>query len=225
MSHNKLSGKVIDELLQKFVSTDEFRPKLMKPWREREYIYASESHILIRVSGHLTATQYPQYNYDDTNKLFPKGCPIGIITLEQLTKVLNDAPLVDEMKRVGEDVECEECNGTGEVEWDYKRWSKNFDCPLCDGAGYISRSNCEQTGKKIVDPEAAVNIGQYTFRAYLLNILLKAMKTCRCDYVSVILGIYNKATCFNLTEDIDIIVMPVIQNNAYTTIKIEDLIQ
>ena len=78
----------IDELLQKFVSTDELRSKLMKPWRERNQIFASETHILIRVSGYLTNTDYPQYNSDNSTKLFPKGLPDGILTAATLENAI-----------------------------------------------------------------------------------------------------------------------------------------
>lgn len=43
----------IDKLLKKFVSIDNLRPKYMKPWRERDKVFASETHILIRVNGYI----------------------------------------------------------------------------------------------------------------------------------------------------------------------------
>lgn len=91
----------IDELLRLFVSTDEMRAKFMRPWRERNHVYASECHILIRVSDFLTDADYPEHNSGNTDKLIPKGLPNGIITLARLDKTLANAPLVDELKTVG----------------------------------------------------------------------------------------------------------------------------
>lgn len=118
MSENTI--KSIDELLQMFVSTDKDQAKFMKPWRERNYVFATETHILIRVNGSLTTTDYPQYNSDNTNKLFPTGTPNGILTALTIENAISYAPLIDEMITVGEDVECRECDGTGSVDWEYR---------------------------------------------------------------------------------------------------------
>lgn len=215
--------KSIDELLQMFVSTNEYRPKYLKPWRERNHVFASEMHILIRVSGYLTTVDYPQYNSDNTNKLFPVGVPDGILTAENLENAISYAPMVDEMECVGKDVECEECDGTGEVEWDYKHWRKMFECPVCYGTGYAETSSMEATGQKAIDPEAAIKIGLLCFRATFLKLILEAMEFCECKEVAVTFGSRTTATRFNLTDDIDIILMPVNQNNPYKEIVLQAL--
>lgn len=96
--------KSIDELLQMFVSIDEHRVKFMKPWRERNQVFATETHILIRVNGYLTTADYPQYNSDNTNKLFPTGTPNGILTALTLENAISYAPLIDEMIIHGVDI-------------------------------------------------------------------------------------------------------------------------
>lgn len=213
--------KNIDELLQKFVSTDEHRPKFMHPWREDNQVFASETRILIRVCRSLTKEDYQQYNDSNTNELFSAGEPDAVIRLDELARAISQAPLVDEMKCVGEDIGCEECYGTGKVYWDYRTWSRKFACPACDGSGYSSFHHYEPTGRKVIDEEAGVRIGNRVFRAYFLNMLLEAMKFCDCTEATITFGARTFAAArFNLTDKIDILIMPTAQEEFYTAIKL-----
>ena len=213
----------IDKLLKKFVSIDNLRPKYMKPWRERDKVFASETHILIRVNGYMTTADYPEYNSENTNKFFPSGTPNGILTAATLENALSYAPLVDEYERTGKDIECEECDGTGEVIWDYKSWSKSFDCPVCHGTGYIETQRMEATGQKVISPDAAIKIGLIVFRAVFLKQILDVMEYCGSKEVAVTFGSRTTATRFNLTDEIDRILMPVNQNNPYKEIVLQAL--
>lgn len=212
--------KSIDELLQMFVSIDEHRVKFMKPWRERNQVFATETHILIRVNGYLTTADYPQYNSDNTNKLFPTGTPNGILTALTLENAISYAPLIDEMITVGEDVDCKECNGDGRVDWEYRHWTRAFECPVCDGSGYMSLSKSEPSGRKVIAPDAAVRIGLLNFRVSLLQLLLEAMRFCDCVECTVTFGSSTAATLFNLNDDIDIIIMPIFSINPYKSISL-----
>lgn len=220
MSEN--NPKNIDELLQMFVSTDDMRAKFMKPWRERRRVYASELHILIRVNGYLTDADYPERNSDNTDKLFPKGLPNGIITLARLDKALANAPLVDEMAAVGEDVECDECDGMGNVTWEYKHWQDVFRCPKCEGDGYIERSRRKATGRKVVDENAGVKICSEIFRANFLKMIADTMKFFGCEDATVTLG-GKSATRFQLNDDVDIILLPTNQICYFTEIKLKSV--
>lgn len=213
--------KSIDELLQMFVSTDEDRPKFLKPWRERNHVFASETHILIRANGYLTTVDYPQHNSDNSNKLFPTGIPTGMLSAATLENAISYAPLTDEMKTVGEDVDCEECDGDGEVVWGYRHWTRTYPCPVCEGCGYSSLSKSVPTGRKVIDPHATVRIGLLYFRASFLKLVLEAMKYCDCTEAAVTIGSRTQATRFNISDEIDIILMPVCDNkNSYKSIAL-----
>lgn len=221
MSETEIKNR--DELLQMFVCTDDMRAKLMKPWIERDNIFASESHICIRTKmGVNDNADYPRFDDGKTNQLFPVSIAgaDGKLSFKILENALSYAPMVDEMDWVGEDIECEECGGTGQVHWDYRCWTRAFDCPVCDGTGYSSQSKQVATGKKVVDPEACVAIESVCFRACFLNMLLEAMKFLHCEDVSVTLTGPSFAARFELTYNTDIIIMPVMQNNPYKTIHL-----
>lgn len=204
---SKETIKNIDELLQIFVCKDEDRPKFMKPWSDGRYVFASETHILIRVPSELTSNDYPATDIK-TSQLFPKCDPTYTISMAQLSDTLAKVPLIDEMERVGEDITCDECDGTGEVYWDYKTWSKEFDCPCCDGTGYISTSELKPTGNKIVDPDKLVLVGLRTHKAIFLSMLLDAMKFFKCAQATVAFGQPFRGTLFSLSNNIDILIMP-----------------
>ena len=155
-----------------------------------------------------------------TNKLFPTGTPNGILTALTLENAISYAPLIDEMITVGEDVDCKECNGDGRVDWEYRHWTRAFECPVCDGSGYMSLSKSEPSGRKVIAPDAAVRIGLLNFRASLLQLLLEAMRFCDCVECTVTFGSSTAATLFNLNDDIDIIIMPIFSINPYKSISL-----
>lgn len=203
---SQINPKNIDELLLLFVSTDEMRPKFMKPWREHDYVFASETHIIIRINGNLTETEYPAYDTPETNRLFPAGAPDGTVLFSDLEAVLAKAPMEDEMDGEDEEIKCEECDGEGTVTWDYKTWSREFDCPACNGRGYTGIRKAKPTGRKIIDSRAGVMVGPLKFSAFLLGLLLEAMRYCGCGQATATFG--KKAARFSLSDDIDIIIAP-----------------
>lgn len=209
----------IDELLQKFVSADELRPKFLQPWRHNNHVFASETHILIRVNGNMTIAEYPTLDLN-ADTLFPTGTPDGIIALKPLEDALALAPMEDEMAYIGEDVDCDECDGNGRVDWSYRHWVKRFDCPKCFGTGFTEQRRKLPTGRKVIAKDAAIRIGPHVFRADFLNILVEAMRFCDCSQSTVTFGNPRSASLFNLAEGIDIILMPVNQDIAYTEITL-----
>ena len=217
--NKKASPINIDELLQKFVSADELRPKFQQPWRENNCVFASETHILIRVNGNMTTTEYPALDFN-VDKFFPTGTPDGIIALKTLEDALALAPMEDEMTYIGEDVDCDECDGNGRVDWSYRHWVKRLDCPGCFGTGLVEQRRKLPTGRKIITEDAAIRIGPHLFRAGFLNILVDAMRFCGCSQSTVTFGNPRSASLFNLTEGIDIILMPVNQDTACTEIHL-----
>lgn len=221
----KTNPQTIDELLQLFVGDDDRRPKFLRPWREGAYVFASDTYILIRVKEELTDADYPSYGDGKTNSLFPTCPTTGILTSEKLAAVISNAPLTDEEMEIGEDVECEECNGEGTVTWEYKDWRKEFDCPCCDGTGYSERVRYKRTGNKVIAYDAAVKINgtghkEATFGAGFLDLILDVMKYFDRSEVPVTLTGSREVALFHITEDVDIILMPYTAHTQYETISL-----
>lgn len=206
-----------DQLLELFVGDDEMRPKLHKPWRKGEYIYATESHFCIRIPGNMSATEYPDNGMKIEKHFAFKTEPDGVITLDQLREALASAPLEDELEEQGEDTICPECDGTGEVEWEYwskqecRQYSDTFECPRCLGDGYIDRERLVPTGRKVISYTANIRITDTILRANMLDILRLAMEMIGADSASFTAGKEGQPCLFSLPGNIDIIIMPITQ--------------
>ena len=114
-----------------------------------------------------------------------KSCTLGAIN-----KALETCPLVDEIETEEYEEKCEECDGTGLVEWEYtdgkmKTHYHDFDCPKCGGDGVVRREKEIHTGKKVHDEYAIVKIGNAMFRWYYLEIVAKALEHIGADVISI----------------------------------------
>lgn len=79
-----------------------------------------------------------------------------------------------------EDVECEECDGSGKVECEYhdnqgSTHEVMADCPICFGTGYVDGAP-KKTGEMIADIRTPIKIGEAYFMGYRLDILAQAME-------------------------------------------------
>lgn len=85
---------------------------------------------------------------------------------------MDECPKVDEEIVIQDAVECKECDGSGEVYWEYTDNSGHThehldECPVCDGTGEIEHEKTKKTGKKILKSEAVINVGN----AYIFAII------------------------------------------------------
>ena len=209
-----MNKEKVHELLQLFVSTDNFRPKLQHPWRNGKFIYATETHVLIRINGALSEEEYPTggpnvdcFKWD----LLPRG----EISAAVIDAALSKVPLVDEMEIIGEDIECPECNGEGEVYWEYSHWSELFECPVCDGTGYSERKRSQPSGRKVYAPESSLRISGVHFRADLMYRIRQAMGLVGVESVHVALNQQSQPSIFILNDDIRILIMPFSPGGIY----------
>ena len=116
--------------LVKFCSKDKTRLQINKPWSRGEYTYATEGHIMIRVSRLADVSEDPAA--PDGNDIFVQSakiqgrtwCTIPPYTLER--KPCNDC------HGDGYFHKCDNCEGSGYV------GRNDRDCSDCDGDGFLS---------------------------------------------------------------------------------------
>lgn len=196
----------VDELLQMFVSTEDFRATLKRPWRKDGYIMASDSHILVRVNGDLSDKEYPTNGPAFCFSLGTES--IGILTAGDIDDVLTNCPLVDDTRRVEVEVECPECEGEGQVEWQYGIHSEKHDCPMCLGEGKLSEIQEVPTGHKVISSKSFLQMGEQFVGAYYIDLIRKVMDLIGLEAVDVIPNSYQNPILFRLTNGIEIILMP-----------------
>lgn len=171
--------KTIDEkakeLFELFCAKDSLRPWMKNPQPHGGYIYATDSHSLIRVKEDLISKKYES----ETDTYFPNIIPVEsddiTITADNLRKLIAEAPLVNET--IDNTQECEACDGDGEVEWEFfsgHTYYMDDDCPVCQGKGEIGGDI--PTGRMIPDPEFRIKLDKTYFSALLINKLIRSME-------------------------------------------------
>lgn len=141
------------------------------------------------------------------------------VTMSMLADTLASVPTVKEQIEVKPAIECEECNGTGEVVWEYqslhKTHQKEAVCPVCDGRGIFAKAVYKETGRTIPDPKAKIEVGNAILLVRDVQKLVGAMEFFRADSVHLVRD--ESQTTWIIDEDIFIILMTVFKNNDPVT--------
>ena len=135
-----------DFLLNLFTGNDKLRPVMSFPNLKNGIVYASDAHVLIAVpEAELSLKYKTDDKFPKAEKLldeFEKGNLTSInVRVSDIAKELVKARLRVDM----DSIKCEECNGSGEVEWEYttKNYGKHEmtdDCPVCKGDGAFDKT-------------------------------------------------------------------------------------
>lgn len=144
----------IDEeaLFDLFIGDDKFLPQFHKPFLQDGYVVATDTTILIRVRKELLKGGYAENSHVPTvSKVLTDYNFDKAVTLEKLAAAIAQCPLVDEEILISEAVDCRDCDGDGEVEWEYT--DKDFithreyhECPVCYGSGTRRPAKYRKTG-------------------------------------------------------------------------------
>ena len=202
------------ELLSMFCGKNEFRELLRTPFFNTRYneVWSTDGHALIRIKSERLVGEYPK------GKL---GLPaleslcMKKVTIEALNKALDECPKVDEEIVIQEAVECKECDGSGEVYWEYTdntgHTHEHLDeCPVCDGTGEIEHAKIKKTGKKVLKAKAVINVGNAYFFANNLYRLKFAMDFLGITSADLISNSDRWSNEFILDDDIHIMLMPIL---------------
>ncbi len=135
----------LQECFSLFYGNDELRPAFYNPNIWNDKVYATDAHVLIYVDE-------KEIDFEWSNECEPHNLTT-ILPTPNILETLNIPDLeqyksVDELKSVGKDIKCSECDGDGKVEWEYEQWTKDFECPKCYGEGYEHLAKTMLTGNK-----------------------------------------------------------------------------
>lgn len=202
------------ELLNMFCDKNEFRQLLRTPFLNTNYneVWSTDGRVFIGINPEILTKEYPKGELS-----FPKlelPCE-KTITIEALNKALEACPLVDEEVVIQDAVKCEECDGSGEVYWEYTdnhlhTHERLSDCPICDGTGEIEHEKTKKTGKKIIAEDTVVEVGNAHFFANRLQTLKTAMGYLNVESVKMVHNAPQGANEFVVNDDIRIIIMPIL---------------
>ena len=202
------------ELLSMFCDKSEFRALLRTPFFNTKYneVWSTDGHVLIRIKPERLVGEYPKGELG----LPALECPCNKkITIDAINRALDECPKVDEKIVIQDAVECKECDGSGEVYWEYTDNSGHThehldECPVCDGTGEIEHEKTKKTGKKILNAKAVINIGSaYIFanNIYKLKFAMDFLGITAADLISNPDMWSNE---FVLDNDIHVVLMPIL---------------
>ena len=140
-----------------------------KPLLKDNKVFATNGKIAIYVNAEVCQCEYKRT--EQFNIELPPVEQEREIPLLNLQKAYDSLPKVEQVEYDMED--CNECDGTGTVEWKYidkkgETHHKDFDCPACDGYGFLKRNI-----RKVYGPEKSAVIKLDGF--FLLHKQIKAI--------------------------------------------------
>ena len=186
MNDNKKRINNEQELLELFCDPHNDFALKKKPYYEtlRKKVFSTSGGILIMMNPDMLSESYEEIEKSSIYTVFSDSME-GYFTFESLKKVFESFEMEEERELMEKGRECEECNGRGDVEWEYtdKDGEMHFyygDCPICHGEGK-AEDVFESTGFMIPTEDSIVRIGQSFFRGILAQKLLWAMEYFNVD--------------------------------------------
>ena len=198
------------ELLNMFCNKSYSNPLRSYPFFNPRYneVWSTDGYTLIRVNPEILVGEYIKESLPMPNLEYP--CE-KTITIKALSKALEACPLVDEEVVIQDDVKCEECDGSGEVYWEYTdnhfhTHERLMDCPICDGTGEMEHEKTKRTGKKVIADDAVIEVGNAYIFAKYLQTLKQAMDFLNIASVKMTNNSPEGVNEFVVNDDIRIII-------------------
>lgn len=166
------------EILELIKSKEYLRESLRNPFIGGKYVAASDGKSLVYFVKELLPenTDFPiSGKFPDisefVNLIENKS---DLLSLHQLKSIIEKCPMVEEIKE--EKIECEECNGSGEVDYTYEDRKRvehiiEQDCPSCNGDGGEYKDI--PTGKMIKDNNYYIYLNNCILNIELVENLIK----------------------------------------------------
>ena len=128
-----------------------------------------------------------------------------------------------------EDVDCDECGGSGNVECEYvdkggATHDVTADCPICLGSGYVE-GEPKKTGKMVVDFSTPIKLGEAYFMGYRLDILAQAMELLGLETLTMThhggFGVGRAKACELQADGVRFLLAPMLVEDIHNVIEIE----
>lgn len=180
------------------------RPGIDYPRPNGEYYYATDTHILVRIKKELCSGEYEPH---DRQPQFEKVIPPKETEIELPVKSILEQIMAHEQTVTlhGKEAICDECHGRKEVTWTYEDYDgneheKEFDCPICDGYGYLSEKTVSIDELNLSINGMSFNIGQ--LKTALKSILHLGKETAKIVYLTP-----NKPMMIEVEPGVEMLIM------------------
>ena len=208
------------EVLQMFVNKEELNPDTewyMNPFVIDDRLFSTNRVVLVWMDKNKADnTLYKSIETDKSEKILSfipsvfnleKNIPIA-----NIQQALDKCPQEDEMKWVGKDIVCTECNGEGEVEWEYKHHTKDFECPKCHGEGYSSKAKQVPTGRTMPKKYTKVKVSQCYIAANILAEIVRCATLLEKEVITLVHQKEALKPSIFMMDDVYFLVMPMLKD-------------
>lgn len=203
------------KILELCVSNDDLRAWMQKPFMIEDKIMSTNGHILCIVPYKLIGEHY--YLHTTPNNILsviptPSENRLLTITKAELRELMSLCPMVDDYEEVGQDKDCEACDGFGDVDFEFyyegKNYYSNSECPICQGEGLTEKVVRKPNGKKVIDTESIVEIMQSWFRMETISVLNQVCQILDSDALLISQEKDMSANLFQIGE-VRLLIMPI----------------
>ena len=192
-----------------------------RPFYKDGYVVATDSAILVRVPHNALKEKFCMPELKQRLPDFPKPNCDFELPLAKLVEILKSIPEEEQVPVHGTAAECDECGGSGTVEWVYEdsdgeEYREDFNCPICNGRGEVKT-------KKYLREWRCIRINDTIFLARTLMKLANAMDIAGFDVVKLrnLPNDYTPAL-MRLGDNVEVIIMPCTkESNPIREIKLK----
>lgn len=210
-----------EKFLNRFVNILEWPESIRKPFYRDGFVYATNRNILVRVPYRDLERLYDTVDKPKNLPKFPEPTCQLDLPISVLVETFKSIPKVEERSVKGKAAECDECEGSGEVEWTYEdsdgeEHQKYFDCPICEGLGKVKT-------KKFYREWLYTSINGVALRNNELMIMAEAANDLGLSSIKIL---HLPESCsparFQLEPNIDIIIMAAVDVKVDRTITLKE---
>jgi hypothetical protein len=210
-------------ILKYFVSDDEMKAWMLKPFNSKNKTFATNSCCMLVVpfiDGFIDRTEKVGGIYPIEHKISKS------IFINEIKEKLAEFPLVDSYDVTEIETECDACDGNGIVDFEFyhkETHTLEHDCPICDGKGVHYEEQKKLNGKKEIDSNKYFKIGVCVFHIDRIKELILASELLNeCEVVIVNQDGSSLPTLFKIGE-VELLLMPCYLENkdeVFITIEI-----
>ena len=180
----------IEKALHSIIKYSEYREWTQRPFTIGNNVYSTDGESIVKVPKEFVST-FVEFQKEEIVKrilYFFNFKPQNLLTVnvQDLKDTIGKIPLIDECRNSDEDGKCKECDGRGEVEWEYEEYTKEMDCPICDGDGVIPDHKKEKTGRKIRSKGYFVDFNETIIRTCIIEQLINISCLLKVDEIELI---------------------------------------
>jgi hypothetical protein len=202
---------------------NQFRIWMQEPFNIGKNVYSTDAHSIMKVPNN-SVRVFDECAKPENAKLILdyfdfKKSDIMDIKVSELKDAISKIPLVDECMNADTEGKCTECEGKGEVEWEYESYTKDMDCPACDGEGVITETKKEKTGRKIKAEGYFIDINISRLRTVMIEQLIAIADLLNVEIIKVVNQTKPNRGVYFKVGIAEIVMMPVLLTDEQNIIQ------